>query len=228
VRDLYRALGLASRNVDEPQLRASIERCANAELARRARAVLLDPARRRHYDATLLQLQHIARLRANLGLSSTATWTRTVAASDFDARPDGSPSRFESLKSRLALVGRAAQAAQAPKPEGMGFCGCMFWLAVLILIESAWDSCQRSSHSSGSTSSAPSRASARSPRPSTPQPVFAEPPLAQPRTGQLERGSKSVAPLAITTREGHNGYTVELFLQPHGNLRTERLAREDF
>lgn len=30
------------------------------------------------------------------------------------------------------------------------------------------------------------------------------------------------------TREGYSGYTVELFLQVNGNLRTQRLAREEF
>lgn len=185
MRNLYKALGLASPQVDEAELRASIERCPNAELARRARAVLLDPARRRHYDATLQQLQHIARLRANLGLASSAAWTRTVPANEFDVRPDGNPSRFESLKSRLAVVGRAVEAAQAQKRQGMSFCGCMFWLAVLIFIASMWDSCHKPSHSSATSSSAPSSAPARSERRSTPQPAFSEPALVLPRTGQL-------------------------------------------
>lgn len=303
MRNLYKALGLASPKVDEAELRASIERCPNAELARRARAVLLDPARRRHYDATLQQLEHIARLRANLGLASSATWTRSVSANEFDAQPDGKPSRFESLKSRLALVGRAVQASQTEKRQGMSFCGCMFWLAVLIMLASVWDSCQKSSRSSATTSSAPSSAPARGERRSTSQPEFSEPALVLPRTGQLWGQDTPVAPLKITTRdasyayyvklvpaggraavaeyfirpgeqldalaplgsyelryaagqvwygtthlfgpdtacsradstfdfretrEGYSGYTVELFLQVNGNLRTQRLEREDF
>ena len=303
MRNLYKALGLASPKVEEAELRASIERCPNAELARRARAVLLDPARRRHYDATLHQLQHIARLRANLGLASSPTWTRSVPAGEFDVQPDGNPSRFESLKSRLAVVGRAVQAAQAQKRQGMSFCGCMFWLAVLILIASAWDSCQKPSRGSATTSSASSSARARGERRSTTQPAFSESALVLPRTGQLWGKDTPLAPLKVTTRDatyayyvklvpvggreavaeyfirpgerldalaplgsyelryaagqvwygtthlfgpdtacsraestfdfrelsdGYSGYTVELFLQVNGNLRTERLAPEDF
>lgn len=287
MRNLYKALGLASHEVDEAELRASIERCPNAELARRARAVLLDPARRRFYDATLTQLQHIARLRANLGVASSPTWTRSVPEGEFDLRPDGNPSRFESLKSRLAVVG---QVAQAGKQRGNGGCGCVLLVGLVILISILWDSCQASSRRTATSSSATDRA-------------FTAPALVLPRTGQLWGRDTPVAPLEITTRDstyayyvklvspgsnvalaeyfirpgerldalaplgtyelryaagqtwygtthlfgpetscsradsqfefretpdGYSGYTVELFLQVNGNLRTRTLAREDF
>ncbi len=290
MRNLYRALGLASHKVDEAELRASIERCPNAELARRARAVLLDPTRRRYYDATLSQLQHIARLRANLGLASSPTWTRSVPAGEFEVQPDGNPSRFESLKSRLALFGQAAQAAQAGKRRGNGGCGCVLLVGFVILISILWDSCHKSSRDSAKSSRATERA-------------FSAPALVLPRTGQLWGRDTPVAPLKITTRDatyayyvklvspgsnvalaeyfirpgepldalaplgnyelryaagqtwygtthlfgpatscsradslfefrempdGYSGYTVELFLQVNGNLRTRELAREDF
>ena len=289
MRNLYKALGLASMKVDEAELRASIERCSNAEVARRARAVLLDPARRRHYDATLLQLQYIARLRANLGLASSPTWTRSVPAGEFDMQPDGNPSRFESLKTRLAVVGRAVQSAQAQKERGAG-CGCWLAIALLVAIVLLRDSCQSSS--TGTSGSTPATA-----------PAFTAPALVMPRTGQLWGASTPVAPLKITPRdsthayyvklvpaaggvavaeyfirpgerldalaplgsyelryaagqtwygtthlfgpdtacsradsqfdfretgEGYTGYTVELFLQVNGNLRTERLSRDEF
>lgn len=305
MRNLYKALGLASMKVDEAELRASIERCPNAELARRARAVLLDPARRRHYDATLLQLQYIARLRANLGLASSPTWTRSVPAGEFDMQPDGNPSRFESLKTRLAVVGRAVQSAQAQKERGSGLCGCIFLVALVIMISAIWDSCQKSARRSAQKAAAINSAPVRVQRPASdaPRPVFLEPIVTMPRTGQMSGGATSLAPLKITPRdsthayyvklvpaaggvavaeyfirpgerldalaplgsyelryaagqtwygtthlfgpdtacsradsrfdfretsEGYTGYTVELFLQVNGNLRTERLSREDF
>jgi hypothetical protein len=309
VRNLYKALGLASSNVDEAGLRASIERCPSADVARRARAVLLDPARRRHYDTALVQLQRIAHLRANLGLDSTAAWTRSVPVDELRVRPEGRPSRYESLKSRLAVANGDVQRArtegnQGRQGDGSGWVGLIMIVVALgaLALSNCYKSLSRGSVPSSSTRTADPIRIGRRPEPAV-EPAFTVPALIMPQTGPLVSRASSLAPLEIRTRDsthayyvklvpaaggdavaeyfikpgerldalaplgsyelryaagqtwygsthlfgpstvcsraesifdfrqtsdGYTGYTVELFLQVNGNLRTSRLAIEDF
>ena len=85
MRDLYARLGLGY-GADETALRRAIARCADPELARRAREVLLDPERRAAHDAVYRVARHLRDWRVEL-LLEDAGWARELADSDL-VRPD--------------------------------------------------------------------------------------------------------------------------------------------
>lgn len=298
MRDLYKALGLASPSVDERAVRDAIERCPNADVARRARAVLLDPMRRRNYDVTLKQLHYIASLRANLGLSRTAAWTSTLTVGDFDHSPDGSGSRFESLKSRISRP-----KASISNEKRISWRGWFWVICIGFVCFAQWDSCSSKSSRSKANSGPNRRATTPAQGRSSPRNDFTAPLQKMPQTGQLSNALGLVAPLTVTTRDfsnayylklvrpglrepvmeyfirpgqtldalaplgvyelryaagtswygetllfgpetiysraetdlnfkksfdGYSGYTIELYLQPQGNLQTERLSPGEF
>jgi hypothetical protein len=85
MRDLYERLGLGY-GADEAALRRAIAQCADAELARRARGVLLVPERRAAHDAVYLVARRLRDWRVELLLEDGA-WARELADSDL-VRPD--------------------------------------------------------------------------------------------------------------------------------------------
>lgn len=85
MRDLYERLGLGY-GADESALKRAVAQCDDAELARRASAVLLVPERRVAHDAVYLVARRLRDWRVELLLEDGA-WAQTLADSDL-VRPD--------------------------------------------------------------------------------------------------------------------------------------------
>jgi curved DNA-binding protein CbpA len=85
MRDLYARLGLGF-GADEATLRRALRASADPELARRAEAVLLDPARRAGHDAVYRVARGLRDWRVELHLED-GDWARALAGSDL-VRPD--------------------------------------------------------------------------------------------------------------------------------------------
>lgn len=85
MRDLYGRLGLGF-GADDAALQRAAAKTADAELARRARAVLLVPERRAAHDAVYLAARRLRDWRVELLLEDGA-WARELADSDL-VRPD--------------------------------------------------------------------------------------------------------------------------------------------
>jgi hypothetical protein len=229
MRSLYKALGLTSISASEDEIRAAIDRCTNVEIARRARVVLLDAQRRRLYCSTLSQLQHIAHLRANLGLAQAESWTRVVPAGELNVAPDRAPSRFESLKARLALAAAAKSQAPTEGKSTKGACGCLLWIGVPIVLLLLADSCSKRKPSTSnydpSYSSAPATPQiAATPR-TPPRIEFDAPALVMPSTGQISGLANSVAPLEITPKDSAHAYYVKLVRPNTRNAIAEYFIR---
>ena len=88
MRDLYARLGLGF-GADEAALRRAIAAAPDAELARRAQAVLLDSARRAAHDAVYEVARGLRDFRVEL-LMEDAAWAQAMADSDL-VRPDLPP-----------------------------------------------------------------------------------------------------------------------------------------
>jgi hypothetical protein len=88
MRDLYARLGLGF-GADEAALRAAIAATRDAELARRARAVLLAPERRAAHDAVYRVARQLRDWRIEL-LLEDAPWASELADSDL-VRPELPP-----------------------------------------------------------------------------------------------------------------------------------------
>jgi len=85
MRDLYARLGLGF-GADDAALKAATARCAEPELARRGREVLLVPERRAAHDAVYLVARRLRDWRVEL-LLEDAAWALELADSDL-VRPD--------------------------------------------------------------------------------------------------------------------------------------------
>jgi len=85
MRDLYARLGLGF-GADEAALRRALRASDDAELARRAEAVLLDPGRRAGHDAVYRVARGLRDWRIELHLED-GDWARALADSDL-VRPD--------------------------------------------------------------------------------------------------------------------------------------------
>ena len=85
MRDLYERLGLGF-GADEPALRRAIASTPDRELARRAKAVLLDADRRAAHDAVYLVARRLRDWRVEL-LMEDGAWATALADSDL-VRPD--------------------------------------------------------------------------------------------------------------------------------------------
>ena len=85
MRDLYERLGLGF-GADAAALARAIAQCDDAELARRARDVLLNPERRAAHDAVYLVARRLRDWRVDLLLEDGA-WACELADSDL-VRPD--------------------------------------------------------------------------------------------------------------------------------------------
>ena len=85
MRDLYERLGLGF-GADDAALRRAIAATADRELARRAKAVLLDADRRAAHDAVYLVARRLRDWRVEL-LMEDGAWATTLADSDL-VRPD--------------------------------------------------------------------------------------------------------------------------------------------
>lgn len=85
MRDLYERLGLGF-GADEAALRRAVAATEDAELARRARSVLLDPNRRVAYDAVYRGARALRDWRVEL-LMEDGAWAQRLSDSDL-VRPD--------------------------------------------------------------------------------------------------------------------------------------------
>lgn len=85
MRDLYRRLGLGF-GAEPAALDRAIARCGDAELARRAAAVLRHPARREAHDAVYRVARQLQDWRVELLLEDGA-WAQALADSDL-VQPD--------------------------------------------------------------------------------------------------------------------------------------------
>lgn len=85
MRDLYERLGLGF-GADETALRRAIAATPDRELARRAKAVLLDADRRAAHDAVYLVARRLRDWRVEL-LMEDGAWATALADSDL-VRPD--------------------------------------------------------------------------------------------------------------------------------------------
>ena len=85
MRDLYERLGLGF-GADDAALERAIAQCRDAEVARRAREVLLRPERRAAHDAVYLVARRLRDWRVELLLEDGA-WASELADSDL-VRPD--------------------------------------------------------------------------------------------------------------------------------------------
>jgi len=85
MRDLYARLGLGF-GADEAALRRAVRASRDAELARRAEAVLFAPGRRAGYDAVYRVARGLRDWRIELHLED-GDWARALADSDL-VRPD--------------------------------------------------------------------------------------------------------------------------------------------
>lgn len=85
MRDLYERLGLGF-GADEAALRRAIAATPDRELARRAKAVLLDADRRAAHDAVYLVARRLRDWRVEL-LMEDGAWATALADSDL-VRPD--------------------------------------------------------------------------------------------------------------------------------------------
>ncbi len=85
MRDLYERLGLGF-GADESALRRAVAATDDAELAQRARSVLLDPARRAAYDAVYRHARGLRDWRIEL-LMEDGAWAQRLSDSDL-VRPD--------------------------------------------------------------------------------------------------------------------------------------------
>lgn len=85
MRDLYERLGLGY-GADEAALRRAIAAATDRELARRAKAVLLDADRRAAHDAVYLVARRLRDWRVEL-LMEDGAWAQALADSDL-VRPD--------------------------------------------------------------------------------------------------------------------------------------------
>ena len=85
MRDLYERLGLGF-GAEEAALRRAVAQSKDAELARRAEGVLLDPSRRAAHDTVYLVARRLRDWREELLLEDGA-WAQALADSDL-VRPD--------------------------------------------------------------------------------------------------------------------------------------------
>lgn len=85
MRDLYARLGLGF-GADEAALRKALRNSTDAELRRRAEAILLDPPRRAGHDAVYRVARALRDWRIELHLED-GDWARALADSDL-IRPD--------------------------------------------------------------------------------------------------------------------------------------------
>jgi hypothetical protein len=95
MRDLYARLGLGY-GAEEPALRRAIAATPDAELARRAKAVLLQPERRAAHDAVYVVARGLRDWRVEL-LMEDGAWAQALADSDL-VRPDLPPEPLVSPK----------------------------------------------------------------------------------------------------------------------------------
>lgn len=85
MRDLYERLGLGF-GADDAALQRAVAATEDAELARRARSVLLDPQRRAAYDAVYRSARGLRDWRVELLMEDSA-WAQRLSDSDL-VRPD--------------------------------------------------------------------------------------------------------------------------------------------
>jgi len=113
MQDLYRRLGVSPAST-EAEIQRALTRQRDLTLARDAKAVLLQPERRRAYDRLHPRLVRIAQLQARLPGVARRNLPQDLAAEFGGTRRKG-PSALAAFKAKLRR--RKAEAAAASEPE---------------------------------------------------------------------------------------------------------------
>jgi hypothetical protein len=198
--DLYRRIGLSSTTSDPTAIRDAIERCTDANVATRARAVLLDPSRKAHYDALLLRVRQVAAIRSALNLDQTVAWSSSVHAPDFASQSRPEQSRADPLRTKIGQSSSASPSARGMRYSRRAWIWCT--VAAIAAALALRSGCEETSQTNTRTSNAQPIAA--------PQPAFELPPVQFPPTGVIRNDNAAPAPLEIKTRDARHAYYLKL------------------
>jgi hypothetical protein len=195
MRDLYKRLGI-SPDASEADITAVIQACSSSDIAKDARAVLLDLNRKATFDRVHKSLTEIGNLRANLGLNHSDHW-QSPEADDFNKVPSRTLSAFDVLTNKVDKLnkanGRAARFTKIRQMVGKTI-ATGFWVFVLCAFAFFYFTGQETKQQKQAVVDA-----------------FDEPMLPLPESGtiQLHKSGAPIAPLRIETQSGSN-YLVKL------------------